>query len=106
MLVEPAGIKTVPGINFRNHSEMNKPVMLQGFVKALWSIRRNPLTNTGHFHQFDFPVFIGFDLGQFFQFVSVSFGKKDDGIGSDFHGFEFFPFIQSRRVVKEVESLK
>jgi len=62
MLVEPSRVKGIPGIYFGNDSQMDKPVILQGFVERLRRMGRNVFANPGYFFQFGFTHRIFFQI--------------------------------------------
>ena len=66
---------------------------------------RNLLANLSHFHELYFPILLGFMIGQVDQEIMVSLCIKHDGIGSYFHGFEFFMLDVCFRVMKIVQDL-
>ena len=103
MLVQPSGIKGIPCVEFDDHTEMNKPIILEGFPKIARSIGRHSQTHLRNHFQLLFPFGIFFLFGQLFRFFCMAAGIMDKSIGTDIHGNQFFPFFISFRIIQEIQ---
>ena len=99
MLVQPAGVEGVPRIELGNHSQMNKPIILKGFMKGLRCIGRDVAAHLCHSGQFRFTYIVFFKCGKFFQFIGMAGGKENDCFGRYLHGFKFFLLIEGFGII-------
>jgi len=48
VLIQSTRVESIPGVQFGNYADVNKPVVLQGFPKSLRRLGWNALANLGH----------------------------------------------------------
>ena len=103
MLIQPAGIEGIPGIQFRNHSQMDEPVHLQSLVECPRRVGRHLGADLGDSQQFLLPGFVLLLGGQPPRLGGIASGKGNQGVAANVHGPVGLPLPVGLGVVQGIE---
>jgi len=103
VLVEPARVERIPRVQLRNHTQVDEPVGLQGFVEIARGVRGDPGTGFGDPQQLLAADRVGLPVGHFGSQRGVPLGERHDGVATDLHGLVLFVLLVGLPVPEVVE---
>ena len=106
MLIQLARIEGIPGIEFRGHAQMHKPVVLQRFPEIAGGVGRHVRTDLGDALQFLLSLGVCLLLCQLLRLFRVAFRETDQSVSADVHGLELLLLAVGFRIVEVIQAIQ